>query len=136
MQYPHFVVFENDDVDILCIRADVRQVWYKIQNVFRKNSMGYDFFCRQKFNQRLRPATKTRSIMTFEAFPETVIIVGAGVFGLSTALEISRKYPGTQVTVIDRQTPPVVDGTSVDTSRIIRPGKFFDRSIIEPTSSD
>lgn len=45
--------------------------------------------------------------------------------GLSTTLEISRKYPTTQVTVIDRLTPPVADGTSVDTSRIIRPDKLL-----------
>ena len=58
-----------------------------------------------------------------EKFPTTVVIVGAGVFGLSTALAISRRHPDTQVTVIDRHTPPVPDGTSVDTSRILRPGK-------------
>lgn len=56
------------------------------------------------------------------SFPESVIIVGAGVFGLSTALAIERRYPNTKVTVIDRSAPPVADGTSVDTSRIIRPG--------------
>ena len=55
-------------------------------------------------------------------FPNTVIIVGAGVFGLSTALAIARRYPSTEVTVIERYTPPVQDGTSVDTSKILRPG--------------
>lgn len=63
--------------------------------------------------------------MSLQTFSASVIIVGAGAFGLSTALEISRKYPTTQVTVIDRLTPPVADDTSVDTSRIIRPGKLF-----------
>lgn len=58
-----------------------------------------------------------------ETFPDTVIIVGAGVFGLSTALAIARRYPTTKVTVIDRYTPPVQDGTSVDTSKILRPGE-------------
>ena len=58
-----------------------------------------------------------------EHFPDTVIIVGAGVFGLSTALAIARRYPSTKVTVIERYTPPVQDGTSVDTSKILRPGK-------------
>lgn len=56
-----------------------------------------------------------------ENFPDSVIIVGAGVFGLSTALAIARRYPSTKVTVIDRYTPPVPDGTSVDTSKILRP---------------
>lgn len=56
-------------------------------------------------------------------FPESVIVVGAGVFGLSTALAISKRHPSTQVTVIDRLTPPVEDGTSVDTTRCIRSGK-------------
>ena len=56
-------------------------------------------------------------------FPDTVIIIGAGVFGLSTALAIARHHPSTKVTVIDRHTPPVQDGTSVDTSKILRPGE-------------
>ncbi|UPK93608.1 hypothetical protein LCI18_004543 [Fusarium solani-melongenae] len=55
-----------------------------------------------------------------KAFPASVIIIGAGVFGLSTALAISERHPGVKVTVIDRLTPPVEDGTSVDTTRCIR----------------
>lgn len=48
-----------------------------------------------------------------------IIIVGAGVFGLSTALELaSRGY--TKITVLDRHLPPVQDGSSVDISRVIR----------------
>lgn len=38
-------------------------------------------------------------------FPDTIIIVGAGVFGLSSALVIARRYPLTKITVIDRYTP-------------------------------
>jgi sarcosine oxidase/L-pipecolate oxidase len=52
--------------------------------------------------------------------PRSVIIVGAGVFGLSTALAIARRHPSTTVTIVDRLTPPVEDGTSVDTTRCIR----------------
>jgi sarcosine oxidase/L-pipecolate oxidase len=52
--------------------------------------------------------------------PESVIIVGAGVFGLSTALAIARRHPSTKVTIVDRLTPPVEDGSSVDTTRCIR----------------
>ena len=50
---------------------------------------------------------------------ETILIVGAGIFGLSTALELKKR--GYQhVTIIDRYLPPVVDGSSVDISRVIR----------------
>ncbi|RFU33997.1 hypothetical protein B7463_g2336, partial [Scytalidium lignicola] len=52
--------------------------------------------------------------------PASVIIIGAGIFGLSTALSIAKRYPSTKITVIDRLTPPVVDGSSVDTTRCIR----------------
>ncbi|KAE8317251.1 FAD dependent oxidoreductase [Aspergillus transmontanensis] len=48
-----------------------------------------------------------------------VFIVGAGVFGLATALELrNRGYQN--VTVLDRHMPPVPDGSSVDISRVIR----------------
>lgn len=50
---------------------------------------------------------------------QSILIVGAGVFGLSTALELKQR--GYQnVTIIDRYLPPVVDGSSVDISRVIR----------------
>ncbi|XP_014555250.1 hypothetical protein COCVIDRAFT_27871 [Bipolaris victoriae FI3] len=49
----------------------------------------------------------------------SLVIVGAGVFGLSTALELTRKgYKN--VTIVDRHVPPVPDGSSVDISRVIR----------------
>ncbi|KAJ4268915.1 hypothetical protein NW762_002986 [Fusarium torreyae] len=50
---------------------------------------------------------------------EPIVIVGAGVFGLSTALEL-KKRGYKNVTVLDRYLPPVVDGSSVDISRVIR----------------
>lgn len=50
---------------------------------------------------------------------KSIIVVGAGVFGLSTALELkNRGYRS--VTILDRFIPPVPDGSSVDISRIIR----------------
>lgn len=50
---------------------------------------------------------------------DAILIVGAGVFGLSTARELaSRGY--TNITVADRSLPPVADGSSVDISRVIR----------------
>lgn len=50
---------------------------------------------------------------------DTILIVGAGVFGLSTALEL-KKRGYLHVTVVDRYLPPVIDGSSVDISRVIR----------------
>ncbi|GKT90955.1 sarcosine oxidase (FAD dependent oxidoreductase) [Colletotrichum tofieldiae] len=49
-----------------------------------------------------------------------VLIVGAGVFGLSLAHELAANRGYTSVTVLDRFLPPVPDGSSVDVSRIIR----------------
>lgn len=57
-------------------------------------------------------------------FPVFVVIVDAGVFGLSIAIAINHHYPDISITVIDRHTPPVPDGSRVDTSRIVRPGMF------------
>ncbi|KAK0637800.1 L-pipecolate oxidase [Lasiodiplodia hormozganensis] len=51
---------------------------------------------------------------------DSVIIVGCGVFGLSTGLALSKRYPSSKITFIDRHEPPVPDGTSVDTTRVIR----------------
>ncbi|KAL4786410.1 FAD dependent oxidoreductase [Aspergillus varians] len=50
---------------------------------------------------------------------DLILIVGAGVFGLSTALELTKRGY-TNITIVDRHVPPVVDGSSVDISRIIR----------------
>ncbi|VUC21237.1 unnamed protein product [Clonostachys rosea] len=58
--------------------------------------------------------------MSSKPVPKSVLIVGAGIFGLSTALAIARRHPSTKVTIVDRLTPPVEDGTSVDTTRCIR----------------
>lgn len=50
---------------------------------------------------------------------KTVIIVGAGVFGLSTALAL-RDRGFEDILVLDRMAPPVADGSSNDISRIVR----------------
>jgi sarcosine oxidase/L-pipecolate oxidase len=59
--------------------------------------------------------------MSFLA-PSSILIIGSGVFGLSTALSLSRRsqYSQTTITVLDRSTFPSSDGSSIDTSRIIR----------------
>lgn len=48
-----------------------------------------------------------------------VVIVGAGVFGLGTALRLTEEGYSS-VTVLDRALPPVPDGSSNDISRVIR----------------
>ncbi|KAI9372673.1 FAD dependent oxidoreductase, partial [Aspergillus egyptiacus] len=50
---------------------------------------------------------------------DPILIVGAGIFGLSTALELNKRGY-TNVTVADRYNAPVPDGSSVDISRTIR----------------
>ncbi|CRG92488.1 L-pipecolate oxidase [Talaromyces islandicus] len=55
------------------------------------------------------------------AFAESVLIVGGGVFGLSTALSLSERHPTTQITLLESSpTIPNPHGSSVDSSRIIR----------------
>jgi sarcosine oxidase/L-pipecolate oxidase len=50
---------------------------------------------------------------------DTILIVGSGVFGLSTAFALhERGY--SNITVLDRELPPVRDGSSTDISRIVR----------------
>jgi len=58
--------------------------------------------------------------------PGSVLIIGSGVFGLSTAWALTRRdaFRETAITVVDRSTDPDVfpsrDAASVDASRIIR----------------
>ncbi|KAJ4418269.1 hypothetical protein N0V82_005660 [Gnomoniopsis sp. IMI 355080] len=58
--------------------------------------------------------------------PSSILIVGAGVFGLTTALSLATRpdFASTTITVVDRSPTPGVfparDASSIDTSRIIR----------------
>ncbi|KAL3453876.1 FAD dependent oxidoreductase [Aspergillus insuetus] len=53
--------------------------------------------------------------------PAHILIVGGGVFGLSTALSLSKRHPDSQVTLLEASpTIPNPHGSSVDSSRIIR----------------
>ena len=47
-----------------------------------------------------------------------IIIVGAGTFGLSTALSLSKYYQN--ITIFDRYKPPVRDAASTDINKVIR----------------
>lgn len=58
--------------------------------------------------------------MTVSAFPDEIIIIGTGIFGLSTALALAERHPSVKVNVVDRFEPPVMDSTSVDTTRCLR----------------
>lgn len=50
---------------------------------------------------------------------QRIVIIGAGAFGLGTALRLKEEgYKS--VTILDRSVPPVPDGSSNDISRIIR----------------
>ncbi|EQL37386.1 hypothetical protein BDFG_01347 [Blastomyces dermatitidis ATCC 26199] len=52
--------------------------------------------------------------------PDSIIVVGGGVFGLSTALALSARHSG-KITLIDSSpTIPNPQGSSVDSSRIVR----------------
>ena len=83
-------------------------------------------------NYQLR-TSETSHTMASPSGQGTILIVGGGVFGLSTALELSyRGYKN--ITVLDRHLPPVPDGSSVDTSRAIRPDyadEFYARMGLE-----
>ncbi|KAF2007026.1 FAD dependent oxidoreductase [Amniculicola lignicola CBS 123094] len=55
--------------------------------------------------------------------PSSILIVGSGVFGLSTAWSLCKNplFENTSITLVDRQPFPCPDGSSIDTSRIVRP---------------
>ncbi|KAI0888231.1 putative fructosyl amino acid protein [Annulohypoxylon maeteangense] len=59
--------------------------------------------------------------------PTRILIIGAGVFGLSTALSLSQRpeFAQTTITILDRSPEtgvfPSRDASSIDSSRIIRP---------------
>ncbi|KAI5800882.1 FAD dependent oxidoreductase [Pyronema domesticum] len=55
--------------------------------------------------------------------PDSIIIVGSGEFGLSTALALTTRpnFSHTKITLLDRLPFPSADGSSIDSSRIVRP---------------
>ncbi|PYH39001.1 NAD(P)/FAD-dependent oxidoreductase [Aspergillus neoniger CBS 115656] len=55
------------------------------------------------------------------SLPANILIVGGGVFGLSTALSLSHRHPNSQITLLEAS--PIIPnphGSSVDSSRIVR----------------
>jgi sarcosine oxidase/L-pipecolate oxidase len=55
--------------------------------------------------------------------PKHILILGSGVFGLSTAFALTKRpiFSNTKITVLDKSPFPAPDGSSIDTSRIVRP---------------
>ncbi|KAF8867121.1 FAD dependent oxidoreductase [Acephala macrosclerotiorum] len=54
--------------------------------------------------------------------PSSILILGSGVFGLSIALALTQRpsFTSTHIALLDRSPFPSPDGSSIDTSRIIR----------------
>lgn len=57
------------------------------------------------------------------SIPSSIIIVGSGVFGLGTAHALTKRpeLKATRITLLERLPFPAHDGSSVDSSRIVRP---------------
>ncbi|KAI0434195.1 FAD dependent oxidoreductase-domain-containing protein [Xylaria sp. FL1042] len=75
----------------------------------------------------LAPGDTTAAANDEPKEPKSILIIGSGVFGLSTALSLARRpeFPSdTPITIIDRSPEPGVfparDASSIDSSRIIR----------------
>lgn len=54
--------------------------------------------------------------------PSSILIVGSGVFGLGTAYALTQRpeYSNTKITLLERLPFPAPDGSSIDSSRIVR----------------
>jgi sarcosine oxidase / L-pipecolate oxidase len=51
----------------------------------------------------------------------TILIIGAGTFGTSTAYHLAQKYKDpSRITIIDRSPPPPKEAASIDINRIVR----------------
>jgi sarcosine oxidase/L-pipecolate oxidase len=68
------------------------------------------------------PHTSVSNLTMSQLPPISILIIGSGAFGLSTAFSLARSplYSSTKITLVDRSPFPSPDGSSIDTSRIIR----------------
>ncbi|OCK88292.1 sarcosine oxidase [Cenococcum geophilum 1.58] len=59
---------------------------------------------------------------TERPIPSSILIIGSGVFGLSTAYSLCNNpsFKDTSITLVDRHPFPAPDGASIDCSRIVR----------------
>ncbi|RPB11579.1 FAD dependent oxidoreductase [Morchella conica CCBAS932] len=71
---------------------------------------------------RLPPLSPTPSRTQPPMAPSSIIIIGSGVFGLSTAHELSHRpaFTTTTITLLDAHPFPTPHASSIDSSRIIR----------------
>ncbi|KAK5125728.1 hypothetical protein LTR85_012002 [Meristemomyces frigidus] len=55
--------------------------------------------------------------------PSSILIIGSGVFGLSTAYALAQReaFKRTKITLLERMDFPAPDAASIDSSRIVRP---------------
>lgn len=83
-----------------------------MSRLFTKILIPSTFLCPAIDQSTIMPACITKK--------GSITIVGAGVFGLATALELARRGY-TDIRILDRNLPPVPDGSSVDISRVVRP---------------
>lgn len=60
---------------------------------------------------------------TSKTIPSSILIIGSGVFGLSTAYALAKRdvFKNTRITLLERMEFPAPDAASIDSSRIIRP---------------
>ena len=60
---------------------------------------------------------------TAKDIPSSILVVGSGVFGLSTAYNLTQRpeFQETKITLLERLDFPAHDGASIDSSRIVRP---------------
>ncbi|KAF2813904.1 sarcosine oxidase [Mytilinidion resinicola] len=60
--------------------------------------------------------------MSESKIPSSILIIGSGVFGLSTAYELclNPAFKDTSITLVERRPFPAPDGSSIDSSRIVR----------------
>jgi len=67
---------------------------------------------------RITAALTLSNIIVFSVM--SIIVVGSGVFGLQTAIELSLRRPKADILILDRSPYPVPDASSIDTTRIVR----------------
>ena len=60
---------------------------------------------------------------SYQDIPSSILIIGSGVFGLSTAYALTQRpeFEKVMVTVLERLDFPAHDAASIDSSRIVRP---------------
>jgi sarcosine oxidase / L-pipecolate oxidase len=82
-----------------------------------KNSPRIASISRTVFRPQL-PASFRKNMAT--ASSPSYLIIGAGVFGASTAYHLAKKHPGTSISLVDRTPYPCPLGASWDWNKVVR----------------